>query len=391
VPTAVAGITAFIVLVGILVIFHFRERDRETGISDAPSSEISVSSENDLSRKISLLDQCLYGALFKAGLSRNDIVSTHKAPRSAGGNRWELKTIRITLPKAVSFKNLKNYFTPNHLSFPLDVSRKFTRSKSDLLTMDVMLKGITTHSIMFSRPRKYASLPPPQKQKPPPVPVTGRVAIIIDDIGLAKEPAMEIMELNAPIALSLFPLAPFSREIAEVAHAKGFNVMLHVPLEPRTYPHRNPGPGALYTSMDSSTMVAQLTTDINSVPHVKGINNHMGSLFTEDEASMATLLKWIKGKGLFFVDSRTTPLTVGHRLAVRMGIPSAERRVFLDNEQNVEAILAKIDELGDIAINEGKAIGIGHPRQTTITALQKGIPRLRSRGLKLVPVSEMLE
>jgi len=191
--------------------------------------------------------------------------------------------------------------------------------------------------------------------------------------------------------LSIFPLARFSREIAEIAHARGCPVMLHLPLEPHDYPNKDPGPGALYTTMDLQTITAQVTADINSVPYVKGINNHMGSRFTEDESAMANLLKCIKGRDLFFIDSRTTPLTVAHRMAVRIGIPSAERKVFLDNEQNVDSILAKIDELGQIAMNEGKAIGIGHPRPTTISALRKGIPRLLSRGLNIVPVTELLE
>ncbi len=388
---ALGSTAALIVLVSILLILHFREKNRERRFTDSPPLEARLSPEDDLYREIALLDQCLYGDLFKAGLSKNNIVSTRRAQRLAGGNRWELKTVRITLPNTISLQSLKNYFTQDHSSFPPDVSRKFTHGKGDLLSMDVMLNGFITHRIIFSKPRQYASLPPPKKLKPPPAPVTGRVAIIIDDIGLSIEPAIEVMELKVPIALSIFPLAPFSREIAEIAHAGGFTVMLHLPLEPYEYPRRNPGSGALYTSMDSSAMVAQLTTDINSVPHVKGINNHMGSRFTEDKDAMVMLLKWIKGKELFFVDSRTTPLTVAHRLAVQMGIPSGKRRVFLDNEQNVEAILAKIDELGNIAMNEGKAIGIGHPHRTTIAALQKGIPRLRSRGLKIVPVSELLE
>src|SRR6266545_4108021 len=96
---------------------------------------------------------------------------------------------------------------------------------------------------------------------------------------------------------------------------------------------------------------------------------------------MAVALKVLKGKDMFFIDSKTSPVSIGESLAREMGIRAASRNVFLDNEQEVDAIKTQIQKLADMARKNGKAIGICHPHKTTLQALAESLPGLKAEGI----------
>jgi polysaccharide deacetylase 2 family uncharacterized protein YibQ len=142
--------------------------------------------------------------------------------------------------------------------------------------------------------------------------------------------------------------------------------------------------------MSDNEIQKRLAGYINAVPYAVGVNNHMGSRFTEDRAKMRTVLNLLKDKKLFFIDSRTTPASQGDRLAREMGIHTAARNVFLDNEQDVAAVKVQIEKLAGMARKTGSAIGICHPHKTTIQALAMVLPTLKSQGITFVYASELV-
>lgn len=112
----------------------------------------------------------------------------------------------------------------------------------------------------------------------------------------------------------------------------------------------------------------------------------------EDDYRVGILMRELKARELFFLDSRTTPKTVGYGIARELGIRTGERDVFLDNNSYDEAeIVRNISQLGEIAKKEGKAIGIGHPHPSTIKSLREMIPRLKEGGIEIVPLSDLME
>ncbi len=165
-----------------------------------------------------------------------------------------------------------------------------------------------------------------------------------------------------------------------------------MPMEPHGFPGMDPGKGALLMNMTEEELHRQIHENLETIPHIKGVNNHMGSRFMEDDRRVATLMRELKGRNLFFLDSRTTSKTVGYRTARKLGIKTGERDVFLDNNSYDEAeIRRNISELAEIARNEGKAIGIGHPHPSTIRSLREMIPRLKESGIEIVPLSRLME
>lgn len=206
-----------------------------------------------------------------------------------------------------------------------------------------------------------------------------KIAIIIDDIGYDKKTALALCQLNPDITFSVLPFAPFGRYLSQKLHAKGSQLMLHLPMEPVDYPHINPGPGAILSDMSADVLLDQLRKNIKEVPYVVGVNNHMGSRLTTHSDQMNQIFTILKKENLFFVDSRTASASQGRASARLLKLRFAQRDVFLDNVQDTAYITGQFKELVDMAKKHGSAIGIGHPYKATLEALSKELPKLNGR------------
>ncbi|MEW5803605.1 MAG: divergent polysaccharide deacetylase family protein [bacterium] len=217
------------------------------------------------------------------------------------------------------------------------------------------------------------------------------VALVIDDLGYNRQLAQSLLSLNMIMTVSILPHHPFSKEFAQKAHRKSCEVILHLPMEPHQCASLNCEENTLMVSMSRQKMLSILDSGLRDVPWAKGVNNHMGSLMLEDKNAMRVILDELKSRGLYFLDSRTTPHSIGYELAREMGVLSAHRHVFIDNEKDLDYIKNQIDILIGKAEEHGKAIGIGHLHPVTIQALRQAAPRFKERGIKLVPVSKLVE
>jgi polysaccharide deacetylase 2 family uncharacterized protein YibQ len=216
------------------------------------------------------------------------------------------------------------------------------------------------------------------------------IAIIIDDMGDKLKNGNKALSLPGKITYSFLPYTPHSRTLANQAHSLGKEVMLHLPMETET--GKTLGQGGLNLHMTEKKLKATTTKAVDSIPHVKGINNHMGSLLTRHPGAMEWFVQAVKEHGkLYFVDSRTTVHTVARQIAAEKNLPSASRDVFLDHVREKKAIRAKFKRLLAIAKKQGSAIGIGHPYPETLAVLKKELSSLGGRGVRLVPVSRIVE
>ncbi|MCF8065272.1 MAG: divergent polysaccharide deacetylase family protein, partial [Desulfarculaceae bacterium] len=216
------------------------------------------------------------------------------------------------------------------------------------------------------------------------------VAIIIDDMGHALAPAQRLAELGMPLTLSVLPHSSQAKAVARFAHAKGLEVMLHLPMEPKGYPGHNPGQGVLLCDMTRERLLEVLRDDLSRVPLAAGVNNHMGSSFSLHPELLEPVLLELKRRGLFYLDSFTSADSQGLATAQRLGLRTGRREVFLDHQAGREAIDGQMRRLLELAKERGRAVAIGHPRPDTIKALGEWAPRLR-RQVTLVTVSELLD
>ena len=243
----------------------------------------------------------------------------------------------------------------------------------------VFALGFYTHKIRLTSQEE----PRPHPTEKP------EIAILIDDIGHDLEMARSFMQLGLPVTLSILPLASDTHTIVQMAKGKGCEYMLHLPMEPKEYPYLDPGPGALFAKTGDEEIRQTLGDHLKRVPGARGVNNHMGSEFTENEEKMTVLLHEIKKRELFYVDSRTTSHTVAQRVAKTIGVPVASRTVFLDNDLSPKAMEFQMGRLLAAAREPGAAIGIGHPHRETLDFLKKRLQETKSEA-KVVLVSQIV-
>ena len=241
-------------------------------------------------------------------------------------------------------------------------------------------------------PRLPPPISPPDVELPQALPVLEkpRVALIIDDVGSVRKAADAMLQVPARLTWAILPFTPYAAEYAEAAKGRGFELILHLPLEPLDRKN-NPGPGLIKRDWTDKEIFDQLEANLKEVPGVVGINNHMGSAGTADERLMDLIMREIKTRDLYFVDSMTTDRSVGEALARRHQVRFKKRHVFIDNLSDLESKKKALRELIKIALARGEAIGIGHVRNGTAEAIIEMIPEFEKAGIELVTVSELFD
>lgn len=229
----------------------------------------------------------------------------------------------------------------------------------------------------------------PSKTKKQPAGYLPKVAIIIDDLGYDDNIANNYLRLDAAFTFSVLPFSPFQKRIATAANNKGIETMLHLPMEPDEYPGISPGPGALLTSMSPDQLISQLNKDIDDIPFIKGVNNHMGSKMTGIDTQMYQIFSILKKRDLYFVDSRTTAKTLCKPSAKLLQVSFAERDVFLDHVQEPEYIRDQINKLVELAGKYGEAVAIIHPYPETYQVIREMLPYLKKK-VNIVPASAIV-
>ncbi len=214
-----------------------------------------------------------------------------------------------------------------------------------------------------------------------------KIAIVIDDIGY-RSTDKSALALPQQITFSVLPHTPFGRELAEQGNLQNREILLHVPME--SINHRLLGPGALTANMDEASVRKALAASIADIPHVIGINNHMGSKLTQMSEPMSWTMSFLKANNLFFLDSRTSKYSQAEYMAQQAGIPSLHRHVFLDNQLNEPYIEQQFNKLINISKRDGAVIAIAHPHPATIKVLQRMLPTLHNNNIELVAISTLL-
>lgn len=214
------------------------------------------------------------------------------------------------------------------------------------------------------------------------------IAVVIDDMGINQRRTNDIMHLKAPLTASFLTYGSKLEAQVDKAIKAGHEIIVHVPMEPKR--KANLAPDTLTTKMDETEIKLGLESMLKKFKGVRGINNHMGSQFTEDKERMSYVMEILRDKNLFFLDSKTSAQSVGRSVAVDNHVSYAHRHVFLDNENDVEYIDKQLRLAEEIARRNGYVVAIGHPKSATYLALQKWLQTLPNKRLKLVHLSDIV-
>ncbi|MFD2261263.1 divergent polysaccharide deacetylase family protein [Lacibacterium aquatile] len=226
-------------------------------------------------------------------------------------------------------------------------------------------------------------------QKPPALSGRIPITVVIDDMGVDHKRSQRTTMLPGPLTLSYLPYARDLSAQAAAAFATGHELMLHMPMQAETS-HVDPGPNPLLVGLGPEEIRRRVRAGLSSFNGFVGVNNHMGSRFTADTPGMSIVMQELQAAGVLWLDSRTTPRTVGVPLAKAKGIPTLSRDVFLDDDPKLAAVRKQLATLETVARKHGHGIAIGHPKDDTITALAEWLPTLPGKGFVLVPITALL-
>ena len=274
---------------------------------------------------------------------------------------------------------------PATRSIPLQQTMKRPESSSK-----IPVSSAATHEPMSSAPipvKKIVSAEPKELMTKTAV---GRIAIILDDWGYHLESCDALKNIHAPVAVAVLPGLEHSGDIARCAHETNNAVMLHLPLEPHQYLEHYPRNYIITTSMPQQRVERMLEKNLEGIPFVEGVNNHMGSKATEDRHLMSIIFARLKEKNLFFVDSLVTSHSICRGLAREMHIDFARRDIFLDNKNERRYIENQFAQLSKEAKQKGYAIAIGHDRPLTLEIVKEQTEALQKQGFKIVRIKDLL-
>jgi polysaccharide deacetylase 2 family uncharacterized protein YibQ len=329
------------------------------------------------------LDGLLSGPLSKFGVTKRAVTRESRTQMRRGIQRY-IHVYREYALDGVRLQDLAKALDEGLKKTPFRALRRDYKSVKDSeeLYYAVGFKGMNLLSMGFREKRRVRPAARKRRLAGP------RIAVVLDDFGNNRENIETLFGIGIPVTFSILPNLPYSRAIANEAHARGYEVILHLPLEPQRKDVKEEAK-TINSRLPPDEVVSRLNADIESVPHVVGVSNHMGSQSTEEAGLMEIIFKELKSRGLFFLDSLVTERSVCEAAARKVGIRYAKRDVFLDNTLEEGYIREQIYNLKEAAAKAGSCIAIGHDRRMTVRVLKEALPELERDGFRFVTVSEL--
>lgn len=314
---------------------------------------------DDFEARVRGVDMAILQALATQGEPRTSMHHRAVEVRIHEGQEFFYQNLTITLGQnVVSFlaslrQNLKQ-FAPEAV---------LTTVHGNPRDLEIAVLGEATHHLFLPMSRVPEPVAPAVSK--------ARLVIVIDDLGESVGAARRLVDLPFPVSFSVLPHATKAREVAAQARQRGRELLLHLPCEPDGYPKTaNSGPGTLRVGMSPDTLEQTLIDNLARLPEVDGVNNHMGSRLTRDTKAMSIVLAHLKGRGLFFLDSLTTPKSCVRDVSRSLGMRYYRRHIFLDNSAKEHAVLLQLKKAESLARRTGVAVAIGHPYPATLSALE---------------------
>lgn len=221
-------------------------------------------------------------------------------------------------------------------------------------------------------------------------PLHPKLAVIIADFGNEYSMIHQFLALDIPLTFAVLPQMPYSTKTAELVHQKGRELLLQQPMEPEKWPQINPGQGAVFVNDSPTSLRQKMEANLQSVPYTLGINNYMGSAFTRDRYSMNEMMKYLKDKRLFFLNSKTSSSPLAKITAKYNEVGLLSRDIYLDEIKDKKHIRIQLYKAMQIALKRGYAIVIARHWPVTLETLQNSLSMIEKKGIELVKVSTLI-
>ncbi|WP_432736615.1 divergent polysaccharide deacetylase family protein [Maridesulfovibrio sp. FT414] len=333
--------------------------------------------ENDMDDLVKQVDLALITALKKADISMSELRLEDVSIKKHQGRDFHFQQLSFPC------KGDKQEFVASIRKGLEDSSLNASIHETSPESWLISVNGVPTHRFSLFTP---VTTPIPAPTKPDPN--APKMAIVIDDMGEDLTLAKGLAALDVHVSFSIWPNSSQVQKTIDIARKHGNEIMIHLPMQPKGYPKVNPGPDALLVGMSEAQIRDKVLAAVSKVPGARGLNNHMGSKFTEDLNGMNTVMSQLKKEKIYFLDSRTTPDSAAPKAAKSAGVKIYERSIFLDNVKNVAAIKFQLSKTAELARKRGQAIAIGHPHRETLKAIRQWAAENKGK-VNIVPVEKL--
>ena len=328
-----------------------------------------------------------------------------KWEETGGRIRWSARNLIVTPSRSLDLPKLIEALPDTAGKITLSAAHEDTWHEDSVERYDVTLKDrpkqdeitmIIAHLYVYpvketqaaGTAKQPADAPPKTPKVTPRAGGTAKLAILIDDAGTDLESQAVYASIGRPFSLAVMPnMAHTGAAVAQAAE-QGFEIMLHLPMEPVSGSGMEAG--TLLTTMSVTDIADRTKAALAQVPGAVGVNNHQGSKFTATRGAMLPVLQILRDRGLFYVDSATSADSIGSSLAGEMGIATRRNELFIDNDSSVAAICERLRQAAAMAQRDGSALVIGHCRPNTAEAVRQMVPELEAQGIELVYVSQLV-
>lgn len=352
--------------------------------------------EQTLTDRSVSLDNLCWERLKHIGIKRSHAFKRLQTLRKKKGESFFYFEYAVSVKKGFSSAPILKVFSNLGSGVKLEKFTDILNKNVKRVTVDLSLDNpdnplLVTNRFIFVGKKQRKTVVKKRKKK------RFKIAFLIDDIGYSANEPSTFFKISPLIGLSIIPGLPFSRKAAKAAKANGQIVMLHLPMEPKKIPvGYSKRKGAekehmLFTKYSDGSIRKKMARFFRELPEAIGVNNHMGSKFTENRRKMTVVLSEVKKRGFFFIDSLTSSHSTGISICSKIGLPHAARDVFIDNSNKPADIAKQMKQIIKKASGYGEVIAIGHPRTNTINALRKFVGNLDTNKFVIVPITELVK
>ena len=220
---------------------------------------------------------------------------------------------------------------------------------------------------------------------------TKRLAVIVIELGLSDRATEPALTLPAPVTLAYDATAANLAAQINTARAAGHEVMLDIPMEPRTYPLDDPGPETLLSNMTAKLALRQLHAFMARAPGAVAMLSRSGDYFTTQSTPLWPLLQDLALRGLGWVDIGVAKNDLSMAVSAKVGLPSARATLVLDEQPIESAMRAQFDSALATLDDNNQTLIVVHSYPNSLSMLTTLLQTLPGRGIALVPASQLLK
>lgn len=217
-----------------------------------------------------------------------------------------------------------------------------------------------------------------------------KLSLVVDDLGYSLNFGKKAFELPGNHTYAIIPNSVYAQKLSAIGQQQHKEIIMHLPMQSSSHTVRHEN-NTLNATMSETQLIETTLNFLNNMPHIAGINNHMGSHLTQYDYFMRPVMETIFNHNpkLYFLDSRTSAQSTAYRVARKSGLSASQRNIFLDHSSAPTDIRFQFKKWLKKASAGHSAIAIAHPTKSTMSIITP-LLAAEQENFNFIPLSQYL-